>query len=446
MSADPRLDAPWGRAARIRRAGLTWMLSFAVHALLILGVTLLALSNLKQRQAQDRAAALAAQEPIPIDLPLVSDGDALKRAVIDRVGEVPIVTGGATVERIDTGRAGRGGDLRSRRATHLSDRDENLHLTPDPVSHLDRNQIQRIRSNTSRATWEDRRMTTHPMELTFLSNGTGDVPQRRLLSTIDPSRGAMRSADASSLGGTAGADRELLGDERAARRGDEGRAHQAGTNVASPGTGLHDGRPGEDHRNAANSQHARPDVTLGLVAVPATTIDRPRDNMNSDQDVASALHSIVHGSYAGGDEGDGRGGSGGGGAAGADGANHEGSHPQPLGLSDGEIYDIETSDPRLLPYFRRIWSKINPLWQNAFPRAAIIDPKQGTVILEIIVARDGSARVSWPPLRPSGIDEFDRNCADAVRRALPFEPIPASLGLSSIRIRAPFIGNNFVVK
>ena len=192
--------------------------------------------------------------------------------------------------------------------------------------------------------------------------------------------------------------------------------------------------------------HARPDITLGLVNVPATTIDRPRDNVNADQAVANALSSIVHGSYAGGDEGDGRGGTGGGGAAGADGAAGEGFHPQPLGLNDGEIYDLETSDPRLLPYFRRIWAKINPLWQNAFPRSAIVDLKQGTVILEIVVARDGTAKVSWPPLRPSGIDEFDRNCADAVRRALPFEPIPAVLGLSSIRIRAPFVANNYVVK
>ena len=75
----------------------------------------------------------------------------------------------------------------------------------------------------------------------------------------------------------------------------------------------------------------------------------------------------------------------------------------------------------------------------------MLDLKQGTVILEFTVARDGSARVTWPPLRPSGIDEFDRNCADAIRRAGPFEPIPRELGRDSLRIRAPFVATSAIV-
>jgi TonB family protein len=192
--------------------------------------------------------------------------------------------------------------------------------------------------------------------------------------------------------------------------------------------------------------HARPELPQGPVSVAATMIDRPHDNVNSDQDVNAALRSIVHGSYQGGLDGTGRGGSGGGGASGADGVSGEGSHPAPLGVSDGEIYDLETTDPRLLPYFRRLKSKIDPLWQNAFPRSAILELKQGTVILDFVVNKDGTARVMWPPSRPSGIGEFDRNCADAIKRAMPFEPIPSALGVTSIHIRAPFIANNFVVK
>src|SRR4029077_10654199 len=161
------------------------------------------------------------------------------------------------------------------------------------------------------------------------------------------------------------------------------------------------------------SAHARPDVTEGPVNLPATNQGRPRDNVNADQYVAIEIQHLVQASYAGGEDGDGRGGSGGGGAAGADGTTGAGFHPQPLGLSDADISALETSDPRLLPYFRHLKAKIDPLWQNAFPRSAIVDLKQGTVILEITVARDGSAKVSWPPLRPSGIDEFDRNCAEA---------------------------------
>ena len=79
----------------------------------------------------------------------------------------------------------------------------------------------------------------------------------------------------------------------------------------------------------------------------------------------------------------------------------------------------------------------------------MLELKQGTVILEFTIASDGTAKVAWPPVRPSGIDAFDRNCADAIRRASPFEPIPAALkehGWTSLKIRAPFVARNPVVK
>ena len=59
---------------------------------------------------------------------------------------------------------------------------------------------------------------------------------------------------------------------------------------------------------------------------------------------------------------------------------------------------------------------------------------------------DGHVAVAWPPERPSGIDEFDRNCAEAIRRAAPFEPIPRELGVTRLAIRAPFSANNPIVK
>jgi len=421
------------------------MMSLVVHGALLGAVTLVAFANLRhQREEDEKARQARMRDPIPIELPLASDGTTISRAVVDPVGEAPVVAGGATIERLDTGRAGRGGDATSPRATHLSDRDERLHLTPDSISHYDRDQLQRLRTARSRATWEDRRMTTHPMELTFLSSGHGDVPQRRKLARTDPSRGALRAEDASVRGGDVGAERAAAGDSYAAKRaiGDE----REGTTTSAPGTGVHDGRPGEEHRASAATMYARPEIVQGPPNVPATTIDRPRDTVDSSQDVATALRSIVHGSYAGGSDGAGAGGSSGGGAPGAGGVQGEGSHPAPLGVSESELYDLETSDPRLLPYFRRMKAKIDPLWQNAFPRSAIVDLKQGTVILDYTVFKDGSVRVDWPPARPSGIDEFDRNCAAAIRRAAPFDPIPPALGVSELRVRAPFVANNFVVK
>jgi protein TonB len=172
---------------------------------------------------------------------------------------------------------------------------------------------------------------------------------------------------------------------------------------------------------------------------------RPSDDVDAEQEVATTLRSLVHASASGGRVGDGRGGVGGGGDPGA-GGRGDGSHPRPLGPGDGAWFDLDSRDPRLLPYFRSLHKKIDPLWLNAFPKSALMDLKQGTVILEFTIAADGTLQVSWPPVRPSGIDEFDRNCADALRRASPVPPVPKELGRATLRVRAPFVASNPIVK
>jgi TonB family protein len=158
-----------------------------------------------------------------------------------------------------------------------------------------------------------------------------------------------------------------------------------------------------------------------------------------------AVRSIVHASTAGGALADGMGGTAGPGAPGAGGSANDGLRSRAMGLSDGDIYDYFSSDPRLVMYFRRVHAKIDPLWTDAFPRSALLNIEQGTVILEFTIFADGHVAVQWPPLRPSGIDEFDRNCAAAIRRAAPFPPIPTALG-TSLRIRAPFVATNPIVR
>jgi TonB family protein len=182
------------------------------------------------------------------------------------------------------------------------------------------------------------------------------------------------------------------------------------------------------------------------VAVPADARLRPTDDVDSNQEVATTVRSLVMASTPGGAAGVGQGGAGGGGEAGSGGSDGAGSHAKPLGIGEGDVFDYWTRDPRLLPYFRQIHAKIDPLWADAFPKSALLDLKQGMVILEFTVQADGHATVAWPPLRASGVDEFDRNVADAIRRASPLPPIPASLGVHILRIRAPFVVNNPVVK
>jgi TonB family protein len=317
-----------------------------------------------------------------------------------------------------------------------------MSFSPDTLSRLDRDQIQRLRVARTRASWEDRRSTTHPGELTLVAIGPGSVRERRPAAQWAPSRGALDSPAPSIEGGAIGAPMSL----ELIEEGDRAGASRAGGEEGRPGVGFLQGRAGTDHRRSAPVGEARPDVTQAAVAVPARDRARPRDDADAQQEVAMTVRSLVLASAAGGLPGRGEGGGGGGGPVGAGGDTGAGSVAHPLGVGDGDVFDYWTTDPRLVSYFRRIHAKIDPLWANAFPKSALFELKQGTVILDFTVQADGSVSVAWPPTRPSGVDEFDRNCAEAVRRAAPLPPIPPELGVRTLRIRAPFVASNPVVK
>lgn len=429
--------------------GLTvaWLASVALHGVAIGSIFWLALSRFGPEVPPHAAEpGPGGTDPSPgstiaIDLPVVGEGVRLEDRPPDPTGDPPRVSGGDSVARLDTGAAGRGGDSTvASPALNLADRNERMRLSPDLVSRIDRDQLQRLRVARVRQSWEDRRSTTHPSELTLIVTGPGSVMERRPSARTMPDRGALASPFPVVQGGDVGGP----GDEGAGDRPLGGA--QAGTDRSAPGVGVNQGRAGVDHRTSAPIASARPEVTRGPVAVPAPEPARPRDDVDSDQEVATTVRSLVHASTAGGAAGEGQGGTSGGGDPGAGATNGASSHAHPLGVGEGDILDYWTSDPRLLPYFRLLHAKIDPLWANAFPKSAIADLKQGMVILKFTVYADGHVSVQWPPARPSGIDEFDRNCADAIRRAAPFPPIPRELGVSSLTIRAPFVASNPVVR
>jgi TonB family protein len=379
---------------------------------------------------------------VAVELPMFADGTLLSAHPPDIQGILPVHSGGDTIPRIDTGTAGTGGDVAvDRPAIHLSDRDERMRLATELLSRLDRDQAQRVRSSSARASWEDRRATTHPAELTFIASGNGERAERRTVAAFDPSRGALLSRPPSVQGGAVGTP-DPAGED--ASRSALGGLHP-GTLDAAPGRGVRESRAGEDHRASAAVAYARPDVAHGPIAVQAAERSRVQDDIDAQQEVATILRALVHASTAGGLSGQGRGGSGQGGDPGAGGERGAGSHPQQLGDGSSDWFDINTSDPRLVPYFRRVHARIEPLWADAFPKSAMMDLKQGTVILEFAILEDGTAHVTWPPVRPSGIDEFDRNCADAIRKAGPFDPIPRELARNSLHIRAPFVASSPIV-
>jgi TonB family protein len=427
--------------------GATIAASIAFHAVVGAGLFWLALHSIDVDPPAPPAEAAfvpaAASPSVALELPTVGEGVVLENLPVDPTGEPPRVSGGSTVAHLDTGTAGRGGDAHVPvPALNLADGDEHMRLSPDLISRLDRDQLQRMRVARVRQSWEDRRATTNPTELTLLVTGAGTLLERRPASPDDPSRGALRSPSPSVPGGTVGASSPGEAGETERRVG----GAQAGSLLGAPGTGVAEARAGLDHHTSAPIGSARPDVTRGPVAVPASDPARPRDDVDSDQEVATTVRSLVHASTAGGAAGEGQGGSGGGGEAGAGANAGAGSHARPLGVGEGEIFDFWTSDPRLVSYFRQLHAKIDPLWVNAFPKSALLELKQGTVILVFVVHADGHASVQWPPARPSGVDEFDRNCADAIRRAAPFPPIPRELGVASLTIRAPFVASNPIVR
>ncbi|MDB4946569.1 MAG: hypothetical protein JWP97_6103 [Labilithrix sp.] len=383
----------------------------------------------------------------PAELPTFDEGTLLAEHEVAVEGIVPVAHGGATVARVDTGARGQGGEATSVKATNLAARAEDLSLSPDLLSRLDREQEQRLRNAEQRQTRDDRRSTTHPMELTFLASGAGEHQERRPSAARDPSRGSLVvPRPASVTGGRAGT-RETDDAEAA---GAIAGGPRPGQLLASPGQGVRNGAPGADHVAAARIALGRPAVAEGPPSITAAYQGRPKDTVDSDQEVAALVQSSVHASYAGGFAGAGVGGSPGPAPdPGAGGSDARGSASHVLGNGDGEVFDFFTDDPQLVPYFRKIHARIDPLWRNAFPKSALLELKQGTVILDFTIARDGTVSVSWPPRRPSGIDEFDRNCADAIRRAGPFEPIPAALlalGRQTLHIRAPFVAANPIIK
>ncbi len=416
-----------------------------LHVALIGGFGWFAFRSIDARgAARANAPAPGGDGTIAIDLPGVTMGTLEAERPPDPWGDPPKFFGGSPEAQLDDARRGRAGmPTTVERPTNLSDRDERVHLTPDLLNRLDIDQQQRIRSSHERATREDRRASKEPMELSFLASGKGDRPERRPPTDSDPSRGARMSVSPAVQGSSLGAPERAEGSSEAPA--DVG-SERAGSLASAPGLGVHDGREGTVHRAGAHVMRARPDVVLAAVSVPATRNGRPRDDVESDQEVATTLRSLVHASTAAGVAGEGSGGVSGGGDPGAGGLAGAGSTGRPIGPGDSEWWDLNTNDPRLVPYFRRIHQKLDPLWAHAFPLRAALDLRQGTVIFAVTIGADGEAHAEWPPARPSGIPEFDRNCYEAIRKASPFDPIPAALGSRELHVRMPFDAQNPIVK
>src|SRR5450432_3565166 len=131
--------------------------SVAAHALL-LGCGALLLSHTLRDQACERAQALAsAPREVAVELPtfdpFASDSDQESQTLPSELS--PTASGGGPLERHpDTEHAGRGGSPRApEAATNLDSHIDPISLETDALTHLDRAQVQRLRTANERRSW-----------------------------------------------------------------------------------------------------------------------------------------------------------------------------------------------------------------------------------------------------------------------------------------------------
>lgn len=434
---------PGGQSSEVSRGSsrsgaLSFGASLALHALVIAGgawVITRSLSTAPPAKTVE-APELVEVEPSDdgIELPAMSvaglggepDPDAEPR-------EQAVAGGGSEREaRPDMLRVGRGGtDHSTQRALNLADSVDGLSLDRDPINRLDRSQVQRLRTARLRRSLDDRRATPNPMELSFLATGRGTLAERRPAARTNPSRGTLDGTVAASLGTTLGGPEteDGLGPEADAGGATEGSERDRA------GAGVPGADHGKDYRRSAAVMLARPLVPRARAAVPAPARGRPNDTLDSSQEVASAVQSLIHASTAGGPKGAGPGGQNGPGAAGSGGPSGSGSRSAQNGYGPGALRSA--GDPRLVGYFRGVERQVRPFWRDAFPDWAISEGRSGLATIAFTIHKNGNVsgvRVA----RGSGVPEYDQNLVRAVQRAAPFPPPPAALGPGPLELKMTF--------
>jgi TonB family protein len=341
--------------------------------------------------------------------------------------------GGEQVARPELHRAGRGGSLESSQAAlNLADSFDGLTLDRDPLNRFDRSQVQRIDTSKQRKSLDDRRATPSPTELSFLATGPGRVLERRQVSRANPSNGSLSGGEPSAVGSELGGPGVERGLGPEAKPG----GNSPGAERARDAAGIASGATSRDYRFSAAVAVARPQVPKARAAVPAPELGRPNDTIDSSQDVASAVASLIHASNAGARQrGTGPGGESGGGNPAAGGLQGAGSRSLPSGTGPGPARD-SGSDARLGAYTAALRSRLAG-WEQAFPIWAIAEGRGGIATLAFTILPDGRI-TELKVARSSGIEEFDRKLLDHVRRSAPFAPPPAILGQRSLPLLFTF--------
>ncbi len=122
-----------------------------------------------------------------------------------------------------------------------------------------------------------------------------------------------------------------------------------------------------------------------------------------------------------------------------------GAAPVPAGapaLPDARALAQATFQRAYNQYLQGVRQRVDPLWE--FPRELAVRMEQGDVLVAFTIRRNGAVK-DLRVLKGSGFDSFDKNVVAAIRKAAPFDPLPATLG-DELRVTAPFEGSNPAIR
>jgi len=97
---------------------------------------------------------------------------------------------------------------------------------------------------------------------------------------------------------------------------------------------------------------------------------------------------------------------------------------------------LNAPEIQYISYFASIKRKIELVWQ--YPYEAAVAGTQGELILDFVIARSGAVN-SVTLVRSSGSNILDDEATRSIRKAAPFDPIPAQYKIASLLIRGRFI-------
>jgi len=97
---------------------------------------------------------------------------------------------------------------------------------------------------------------------------------------------------------------------------------------------------------------------------------------------------------------------------------------------------LNAPEIQYISYFASIKRKIELVWQ--YPYEAAVAGIQGELILDFVIARSGAVN-SVTLVRSSGSKILDDEATRSIRKAAPFDPIPAQYKIASLLIRGRFI-------